>query len=908
MQPLYDGLIATSQNHWPSLRLDLWRANDYLSPIFPAGFYNKTFMRPAGAWRIYEKVIRRAAGLGTAPQESDPDTYGHRYTHCDVLVVGAGPAGLAAAVAAAQAGVDVMLVDEREEPGGSLYLDRRVINGRATREWVAEQIGGLSSERGVRVMPRTTAFGFYDHGWVALLERVVDRHGDNTAQVPRQRRWLVKASRVVLATGAIERPLVFAGNDLPGVMLASAARRYINQYGVAPGRRAVVFTNNVDGYRTVFDLLEAGVEIAAVVDARTQVEASFRERLEKEGLRVLSRHAVAAAAGGRELRRVEIREIDEDGNALAGSKIFCECDLLCMSGGYSPSLHLHSQAGGKIEYDAELTAFVPGSTRQAVATAGAAAGAFGLAECIRQGAASGTAAAGERIRRTAVDAPAVCDDEPPWSIRPLWLVTGGAGKRFVDFQDDVTVADLALATRENYSSIEHVKRYTTLGMGTDQGKTSNLNGLAIVASISGRSIPAVGTTTYRPPYTPVALGALAGLDVGENLDPVRRSPLHEWHDRAGAVWIQAGLWMRPRAYPKAGETFEEAWRREVLTVRRSVGLCDVSTLGKIDVQGPDAEDFLARVYCNAVEKVAIGRCRYGLMLREDGVLLDDGTVARLDSQRFYITTTTSNATKVMSHLEFLAQAVWPRMRVQLASVTEQFAQIALSGPRSKQVLSRMLKQEFDDATLPHLGVLSATVLGVGVNVFRLSFCGELSYEISVPADHAETIWKQLLQLGAEDGIEPYGLEALGSMRIEKGHVAQPELDGRCTPGDLGLQRLVSRQKSFVGRWLLDRPQMSGAARKSLAGLTSVDSKTPIRSGAQLVPDGSLRPPLSTVGHVTSATNSPTLGYPIALAMLEGGIGQLGRRLIAVSPLSGEAVAVTVVAPQFYDPDGRRLRA
>jgi sarcosine oxidase subunit alpha len=540
-----------------------------------------------------------------------------------------------------------------------------------------------------------------------------------------------------------------------------------------------------------------------------------------------------------------------------------------MSGGFSPSLHVHSQTGGKIRYDPALGAFVPVAAGESMSIVGAASGAR--------------------------------DPDAPWSIRPLWRVLGGEGKQFVDFQDDVTVADLLVALRENYSSIEHIKRYTTLGMGTDQGKTSNMNGLAIVALESARPIPEVGTTTFRPPYTPVALGVLAGPHAHGHLDPVRRSPLHEWHERAGAAWMPAGLWMRPRAYPRNGERLDKAIRREVNAVRQAVGLCDMSTLGKIDVQGPDAEAFLGRVYCNAVEKVATGRCRYGLMLRDDGIVLDDGTVARLGRDHYYLTSTTGNAVKVMSHLEFLSQVTWPDMRVRVTSVAEQFAQIVLAGRCSRIVLERAAGRALGDDVLPHVGLLTLTLFGVEMRVFRVSFSGELAYEMAVPAEQAEKVWSKLLEAGEAQGIQPYGLEAVTTLRIEKGHVAHAELDGRCTPGDLGLERFVSRHKSFVGRALLQREALGGANRRALVGLAAVDPATPIPSGAQLVLGS------RAAGHVTSSTMSPTLDRAIGLGLIEGGMKRFGDQLTAASPLTGQSVPVTVVSPHFYDPEGTRLR-
>jgi glycine cleavage system aminomethyltransferase T len=507
-----------------------------------------------------------------------------------------------------------------------------------------------------------------------------------------------------------------------------------------------------------------------------------------------------------------------------------------------------------------------------------------------------------------LETPATGPDEP-WSIHPLWEVkppTKTHGKRFVDIQDDVTADDLDLAVRENYRSIEHVKRYTTLGMGTDQGKTSNLNGLAIVAARRAEAIPAVGTTTFRPPYTPVTLGILAGPDTGRHFDPIRRTPLHDWHAAHGAVFVEAGPWLRPRAYVRDGESFDAAWRREVLAVRRAAGICDVSTLGKIDVQGPDAAAFLDRVYCNAFARLGVGRCRYGLMLREDGIVLDDGTTTRIGERHYVMTTTTANAGKVLVHLEFLLQAVWPELKVHIVSITDQYGQIALAGPRSRDVLRRLVDIDVDNVALPFLASAATRIAGARVRLFRISYSGELAYEIAVAADHTVAVWEALLDTGREFGLAPYGTEAMAAMRIEKGHVAGAEINGQTTPADLGLARLVSKGKHFVGRRLLERPALIDAARPSLVGLVPVDGITPIMAGSQLVNDPHARPPVPMLGHVTSPTFSPTLGRPIALGLIKNGIARKGETVVAAAPLHGSAVTARIVDPVFYDPAGERL--
>jgi sarcosine oxidase subunit alpha len=898
MVELYDGLVAASQNRWPSLGFDLWALNDLFASLFPAGFYYKTFMAPARLWPTYERIIRRAAGIGTHVPHPDPDRYERRFAHCDVLVVGGGAAGVMAARTAALAGADVMLVDERDGLGGHLRGER------TDAEILLPYLRALEGQTNVRLLPRTTAFGIYDHGTVALVERVADHLGASApAALPRQRLWMVRAREIVIAAGAIERPLVFAGNDRPGVMLAAAARTYINRFAVAPGRRTVVFTNNSDAYRTALDAAAAGIAVAAIVDARPAPEGALVAAARAHGIAVRGGHAVVATKGGRALRAVAIAPIDEEDRIT-----WIDCDLLAVSGGLTPSVHLHSHTGGKLAWGETIAAFVPEAGAANIRVCGAARGAFALADCLADGARAGAAAA-QAIGLTApaLDLPA-CPPEQPWSIRPLWEVKPARklrGKRFVDLQDDVTADDLDLAVRENYRSIEHVKRYTTLGMGTDQGKTANLNGLAIVAARRAEAIAAVGTTTFRPPYTPVAFGALAGPETGKHFEPIRRTPLHDWHAAHGARFVEAGQWLRPRAYLRPGETFDAAWRREVLAVRGAAGICDVSTLGKIDVQGPDATAFLERVYCNGFATLSSGRCRYGLMLREDGIVLDDGTVTRLGAGHYFLTTTTAHAGRVLAHLEYLLQTVWPELKVRIASVTDQYGQIALAGPRSRDVLRKLADIDADNAALPFLASAATTIAGARVRLFRISYSGELAYELAVPADHTVAVWEALLAAGREFGLAPYGTEAMAAMRIEKGHVAGAEINGQTAPADLGLARLVSAKKYFVGRRLLERPALGDRTRPSLVGLEPVDGVTAIPAGAQLIAHAGARPPVPMLGHVTSATFSPTLNRSIALALLAGGVRK-GETVIAAAPLDGVTVLARVVDPVFYDPAGERL--
>jgi heterotetrameric sarcosine oxidase alpha subunit len=891
MVPLADGLVAQSQNRWPSLAFDLQAVNGWLSPLLPAGFYYKTFKWPGAFWTpVYERVIRHAAGLGEAARVPDPDRYEKRHAACDVLVVGGGPAGLAAALAAGRSGARVVLADEQTRFGGRLLAERCQIDGAQALAWVEQVLAELASLAEVTLLPRTAAFGYYDHNLVALVEEVAEG-------APRQRLWTVRAREVVLATGALERPPVFGGNDLPGVMLAGAVRAYVNRYAVAPGSRAVVFTTNDDAYRTALDLAAAGVAVAAVVDARAEARCPFAEAVRTAGIEVLAGHVVSRALGGTRLKAVEV-----DGRRRI------ECDLCAVSGGWQPAVHLHSQTGARPVYDPALKAYRPGEPRQRERSAGAAAGELALGDCLAGGssAGAGAAAAAGHGGGSAPPAP-VCPAEPVGEIADLWAVPG-KGKAFVDLQNDVTVEDVALAHREGYRSVEHLKRYTTLGMGTDQGKSGNLVGLALMAGLEALPVAAVGTTTFRPPYVPVALGALVGREIGGEFRPLRRTPMHAWHVAAGAAFVDAGLWRRPRYYPKPGEDLLAATLREARAVREGVGLVDVSPLGKIDVQGPDAAEFLDRLYCNPIRRLAVGKARYGLMLREDGMVLDDGTVSRLGDEAFYVTTTTANAGPVMAHMEFHRQAVWPELAVEVTSITDQWAGMALAGPKSRAVLARVVEgAAVDDNALPFMGVLRAKVAAAPVLLLRISFSGELAYEVHTPAGYGTLVWQALLATGAADGIVPYGTEAMGTLRIEKGHVAGAELDGRTTAEDLGLGRMASRKKDYVGRAALERVALKAPGRLQLVGLVARDGRSPIRSGAQIVADPKAPPPALMLGHVTSADFSPTLEQPIALALVADGRQRRGETLHAMYPLRDEAAEVVVSDPVFVDPEGRRPR-
>jgi sarcosine oxidase subunit alpha len=840
MVEIFEGLEAWSQNRFPSLKFDVMAVNNMVSPLFAAGFYYKTFMWPASFWeKVYEPLIRRAAGLGRAAGLDDPDSYEQVNAFCDVLVVGAGAAGRAAAAEAVAAGKLVVVCDERA-PGGDVA--------------------------GARYLPRTTVFGVYDGGTYGAVERVTDHLP--SAAGPRQRLWRIVAKNCVLASGAIERPIVFANNDLPGVMLAGAVEIFATRYGVAAGQRVLVFGNHDGVGSVVAALVAAGVRVVGIVDPRTKLPSELLELAVGAGIPVFSGSSVRRAVGRLGVEGAEI--VDRYGGVTVVA-----CDVVAMSGGWNPAVHLTSHLDGKPVWDESIAAFVPGALPTGMSAVGT--------------------AAGEGING---------------NILPLWKVEG-RGKAFVDFQNDVTATDVTLAKQEGFAAIEHLKRYTTLGMATDQGKTANVNGLALMAAATGKSIPETGTTRFRPPYTPVAIGVLAGAHRGKQFRPTRTTPTHDWAAGHGAVFVETGLWLRAQYFPKAGEDWLAAASREVAAVRAGVGVCDVTTLGKIDVQGKDAAAFLDRVYANRMSTLAVGRVRYGVMLREDGFVMDDGTCARLADSHFVVTTTTANAAKVFQHMEFCRQWLWPAFDVALISVTDQWAQLAMGGPRSREVLAKIVDAPFDisNAAFPYMEAGALTVCGgVKARLFRLSFSGEPAYEIAVPARFGAALARALMAAGAEYGIVPYGTEALGVMRIEKGHPAGAELNGQTTAHDLGIGALLSGKKDFVGRAMAGRAALTDQARPSLVGLRPVGEGVRLRAGSHL-----LRTDVATVaandeGYVTSAAYSPTFGHWIALALLANGPARIGEKIRVYDPVrNGDAVA-EIVAPVFYDPAGGKLRA
>ncbi|MDQ2963810.1 MAG: sarcosine oxidase subunit alpha family protein [Pseudomonadota bacterium] len=910
---LYEGLVAASQNCWPSVRFDVGAIGDAVSRLLPAGFYYKTFMWPPSPawWQRYEHFIRRAGGMGRGARAPDPDRYERCYAHCDVLVIGGGAAGLAAARAASAGDARVLLCDENPALGGSLRGETDAIDGEPAAAWIARIERELGANPEVKLLPRTTAFGYYDQNLVALVERVSDHLPQTPEHVPRQRLWHVRARAVVLASGAHERGIAYAGNDVPGTMLAGAARTYVNRYGVRPGNTAVVFTNNDSAYASALALHRAGVAVAAIVDARLgdQLETALPQAARAKGIPILAGSVVVAAHGRLRVAAVAVAPL------VGGPARRIDCDLVCMSGGWNPAVHLHSQSRGKLFYDDTLATFVPGASPQMIVAAGAAKGSFALGYALADAHAAGLSAAYHAgcHAPSGIDAPSTSAVQS-LGIKTLWSVPPRAksDKCFVDFQSDVTTSDIALAAREGYRSVEHLKRYTTLGMGTDQGKTSNLIGLALLAETLGKPIPAVGTTTFRPPYTPVTLGAFAGHDVGPSVEPTRYSAMHDWHAAHGARFVDAGLWKRPHSYPRAGESEDAAVNREAKNVRTNVGVVDVSTLGKIELQGRDVAELLNRVYINRWDTLSVGRCRYGVMLRDDGMVQDDGTTSRFAAHHYLMTTTTVNAVKVMQHLEYLLQGEWPELEVYATSVTEQWSAAALSGPRARQVISKIVDVDVSNAAFPFLamGECGLRIAGgvIAARLFRMSYSGELAYEIHVRADRGVDMWNAVIEAGEEFGIMPYGTEAMSTLRIEKGHVVVgPEADGRTTADDLGVGKLVSAAKWCIGKPLLARPQLVASNRWQLVGLTAEDRRTPIPRGAKLVADPWHPLPNPMEGHVTSWCWSPNLDAWIALALLANGRARHGETLWAVSPLADARVRVRVGNACFIDPEGERLR-
>jgi len=895
MIELFDGLDARSQNRWPSLGLDIGAVNGLVARFLPAGFYYKTFMWPPTFWeKVYEPIIRRAAGLGRPAASPDPDHYEHMHAHCDVLVVGSGPAGLAATRAAGASGARAILADHDFELGGGLLAEP------AHEAWRAAMLGALAAMPEVRLLPRTSVFGYYEGNVLGALERVSDHLPMPPAHAVRQRYWVIRAREVVLATGAYERLIAFPENDQPGVMLASAALTYARRFAVRPGSRAVLYANNDMAYATLAALREAGIGIAGVVDPRTTSPAA--EAARRAGIDVLARAEVVGVTGARAVEGVRVRRAD------APQPVTLDADLLCVSGGHNPAVQLASMTRARPTWDEALAAFVPGIPVQNERSAGAARGVFGIAAAAADGLRAGSEAAA-RAGFKAAAAFAVPEAGPGTETRvhPLWQVRA-PGKAFVDLQHDATADDIRLAHWEGYAHVEHAKRYTTHAMATDQGKIGGLVGAAVLAEARGEAVEKVGLPTFRPYVHGITWGAIAGREVGRHFKHVRRTPLHPWHEQAGAVFLETGLWLRPLYYTKSAETGWEPILREARAVRERVGLCDVSTLGKIDVQGPDAAAFLDRLYTNTFSMLPVGRARYGLMLREDGIVLDDGTTSRIGPERFLMTTTTARAADVLEHMEKCHQTVWPELDVQFCSVTDHWAQMSVAGPKARAVLAGCVTGlDLANAAFPFMAVGEGAIGTAPVRLYRVSFSGELAYEVATPARFAGDVWSAILEAGKPHGIVPYGLEALGLLRIEKGHVAGPELNGQTTARDLGLEKMLKRRGDYIGRVLAERPGLNDPDRPRLVGIRALsgDFERRLRGGAHIVARAGAT---ESLGWVTSVTRSVELDRWIGLAMVRGGAARAGERLVASYPLEGEEVEVEITSPHHVDPENARVKA
>ena len=905
---LFDGLVAKSQNNWPSLDIDFMSLNRLISPFLVAGFYYKTFIGTGQrTWHFFEPIIRRAAGMGRGTLLPDPDRYDKTHAYCDVLVVGGGVAGLMATDIASASGLKVIFADENAKFGGAIFEATGSIDDMTPVEWYNKTLDEVKSRDNVEVVPRLTVNGYFDNNVLSGVERVADHLDILETGQPRQRHWIIFAKQVVIATGAIERPLVFSGNDLPGVMLAESANRYATRYGVAVGKRIVVFTNNDGGYQSALSMAKSGVSIEAIVDPRKEgANNTALDFLASEsGITVHKGAVISKAQGSKRLTGVTISQYNPDSEQLTAEIDNIKCDALAVSGGWTPSVHLCSQVGTPPVFDDQLQAFLPGKPLQQWTAAGSVVGQFELQNAINSGLEAGNLVVKE-LGQSKVEVKSPVIENEAISPKPMavWNVptSGRTGKKFVDFQHDVTASDVELAQREGFEAVEHLKRYTTLGMAADQGKTSNINGLALMAKARGIKIEEVGTTRFRPPYTPVTLGVIAGREQDEHLRPTRKTPMHQWHIDNGAEMMTVGAWMRPQIYPKPGETVEQAYIREAEVVREKVGMVDVSTLGKIDVQGPDATEFINRVYANGFLSLPVNKARYGIMLREDGFIYDDGTTWRLSETQYLMTTTTANAAGVMTQLEYFLSVVWPELKVQVNSVSDQWAAMAVSGPLARRVLQEVITElNLENDKFPFLAVGQGKIDTMNVLVARLSFSGELAYEVFCGWLDGEKVWTAIMDAGEEFSIVPYGLEALGTLRIEKGHVAGPELNGRTTMVDLGLGKMASRKKYYIGSAMMDREGLIDENRMVLVGLISQSNQN-IMAGAHLIePNGK-----ESLGHVTSITYSPVLGQYIALALLKNGQNRIGSSLIATFPMHNKKSNVKVVDPHFYDKEGSRL--
>jgi len=910
-QELFEGLEATSVNCWPSVNFDIGAINNFLNKFFPAGFYYKTFMWPKSFWyKVYEPFIRKAAGFGVASIKHDKERYEHKYEYCDLLITGSGPSGLASAYAAAKNGARVILAEDKPRFGGSLLTSDVTIGNQSGEEWANSIVTELKEMPNVIVKNRAQIFGYYDHNMLVMSERINDHLPKSKKYSPKQRLWYIRSKEVVISSGSIERPLVFGNNDTPGVVLSSAAKEYLKVYGVLVGRNPLIFTNNDSAYETAIEFKKNGIW-PIVLDTRSNPDSEIIDEAKRMGITIKFSYVVIAAKGYKKVKSAEIAKISDDKKDL-GKIENINCDCICVSGFWTPTIHLASQSGNKTKFNKEIDAFIPGEPKQEETTIGSANGVFTLEETLKTSFEAGYELSKKITNNdNKISVPQVAEKKSTQHDK-FWCVPlpkGKKYKRFLDFQNDVAVTDIELALREGYRSIEHVKRYTTLGMATDQGKTSNLNGLQLVSNIENKIVPEVGHTTFRPPYTPVTIGAIVGREVGKHSKPTRKSPMHLWHEKNNAVFVDAGAWLRPRYYKKGNETLFDASKREATNVRKNVGVCDVTTLGKIDIKGPDTAELLNRVYTNAWLKLPVGKARYGVMLREDGIVMDDGTTTRISENHYHMTTTTAQAANVLSHLEYYLQVVWPELNVNVVSTTEQWAGAAIAGPKSREVLQKLFPSiNVSNEGLPFMGYVEGNLFGVNARIFRISFSGELAYEVNVESDNGNYMWKKIMEIGKEFEIQPYGTEALSTLRIEMGHVAGSELDGRTIPYDNSLEGLVSKKKDFIGKRSLNRSAFIAEDRQKVVGVVPLDKKTSIPEGSHLVKDANAKLPNPKLGHISASCWSVEHDNPFSLAILKDGKNMIGQKLVALSPLKNKSIPVEIVSSHYVDPKGERVRS
>jgi len=892
---IFEGMVVRSVNAWPNASLDLLAITGLAKPLFVAGFYYKVFKWPS--WKFWGPMVRWMAGLGTIPKARDPEEYDYNHAHTDILIVGAGPSGLAAALAHAKSGKKVILVEQDRELGGALLYSNATLDNRPALEWVTQVQEQLDNMENVTILTRATASGYYDDNLITVAQRLGNNQPSKTD--PRERFWHVRATKVILATGAIERPLIFPNNDRPGIMLASAVRHYVNRYGVTPGNRVLIATNNDDAYRTALDLHHVGVTVVGIIDVRSNPQGDLAKTARKAGITIHDGHVLTGTKGRRGVSSATIAPINLNDHTLGENSQTIECDVVATSGGWSPVVHLHSQSGGKLKFDEETQSFVPSIYVQDNVCIGAAAGTFKLGDCLAEGAG-----------KTKLNLPSVIPvkTEP---LAPLWdlptnLTKIRHAKRWVDMLHDVTASDVILAARENYVSVEHFKRYTTTGMAMDQGKTSNINALAILGTATNRIIPEVGTTKFRPPYTPVTLGAIASRSTGKLFSPLRHLPVRDWHEANGAKMEDYGGWNRPAYYAQPSETEQDAIAREVNAVRSKVGILDYSPLGKIDVRGPDAAEFLNRFYVNNVKTLKVGRARYGLMLDEHGTIMDDGVFSRLADDHFWVTTTSGGAAAFVLWLEEWRQCEWPDMDVVVTSLTTGWGTISLQGPKVRDLLIRLSTNiDLSKDAFPHMAVQTGTIEGVPTRILRTSFTGEVGFEVNIPVSYTMALWEKLIDLGADLGVTPFGLESLMVMRTEKGYIhVGVDTDSSSIPDDVGFGG-VARKKAddYVGKRSLFRPDAVRDDREGLVGLKAI-SGTPLKMGSVILAPGHNTAPAPMEGRVTSSYISPTVQHPVALGVIKGGMKRLGD-VVKTYDLDGVQEA-EVVEPCFYDKKGEQL--